>query len=528
MSREDRRWCLGFSGVLALVTSIPYILAFAAQGSAWRFTGFLFGVEDGNSYIAKMLQGAQGAWLFRTPYASHVGSSVFAFLPYLLLGKLAAGPEMHLQLVALFHLARLLLIPVAVVAVYRFASLFIVQRAWRRWATILVVVGGGLGWLLLVAGQSHFMGSLPLELYSPEAFGFLAYLGLPHLVLAKALLLLSLTAYLKAPEGRGQWLLGGGYLLLLAVVQPLTVVSAYAAIGAHLAVMFVRTRVRPGGEDMRPWLSAGLVALLLSFPLVAYYALGSRWNPDLRVWTAQNVLPSPNPVHYLIAYGILLVPAWFGVKALMRKGTERDLFLPIWFVLLVLLAYAPVTYQRRLVEGAWVALCVLGAAGLESVALAERSRWRIGLGIMGASMLTTLVILGGGLWSALHPASPQFVPAGEVHALTWLSDHAPADSVVLASFETGNILPAWAPVRSVMGHGPETPNLASLRPRAEAVFKSSEGAQERGEFLTTENVAYLFIGPAERALGNWDPQAQPGFTEVYQDGGYAIFAVGAN
>ena len=32
--------------------------------------GFIFAVEDGNSYIAKMLSGVQGAWLFRTPYTS--------------------------------------------------------------------------------------------------------------------------------------------------------------------------------------------------------------------------------------------------------------------------------------------------------------------------------------------------------------------------------------------------------------------------------------------------------------------------
>ena len=69
MTRAERRWCLGLSVVLMLLTSIPYLVGFQEQRGAWAFTGFVFGVGDGNSYIAKMLQGAAGAWLFRTPYS---------------------------------------------------------------------------------------------------------------------------------------------------------------------------------------------------------------------------------------------------------------------------------------------------------------------------------------------------------------------------------------------------------------------------------------------------------------------------
>ncbi|MGD8633386.1 MAG: hypothetical protein PVF85_07435, partial [Anaerolineales bacterium] len=58
-----------FAALVAILTSIPYVLGFAAQGSDWAFTGFVFGVEDGNSYIAKMLLGSSGDWLFRSPYS---------------------------------------------------------------------------------------------------------------------------------------------------------------------------------------------------------------------------------------------------------------------------------------------------------------------------------------------------------------------------------------------------------------------------------------------------------------------------
>jgi len=79
------------------VTMLPYLLGYASQGDAWRFTGFVFGVEDGNSYIAKMLSGSAGAWLFRTPYTPEAQRGVLAFLPYILLGKLASPPGLHEQ-----------------------------------------------------------------------------------------------------------------------------------------------------------------------------------------------------------------------------------------------------------------------------------------------------------------------------------------------------------------------------------------------------------------------------------------------
>ena len=67
VNRDERRWVLGLGVILLTLTSIPYLLGYFSAGTGWVFTGFIFGVEDGNSYIAKMLSGATGNWLFRTP-----------------------------------------------------------------------------------------------------------------------------------------------------------------------------------------------------------------------------------------------------------------------------------------------------------------------------------------------------------------------------------------------------------------------------------------------------------------------------
>jgi hypothetical protein len=125
MTPGERKWALVYGFTLAAVCTIPYLIGYAMEGTEWAFSGFVFGVEDGNSYLAKMLAGAYGDWIFRTPYTTLKQSGELIFLPYLLLGKLAQPPALHLQLVALFQLFRFVATPLTVFAIYRFSTLFL-------------------------------------------------------------------------------------------------------------------------------------------------------------------------------------------------------------------------------------------------------------------------------------------------------------------------------------------------------------------------------------------------------------------
>ncbi len=119
-----------------------------------------------------MLSGAYGAWLFRTPYTTALQKGVVAFIPYLLLGKLASGSGMHEQLLALFHIFRIFGGILAIFATYDFLALFLVSIHLRRLGLALCVCAGGLGWIAVLLGSK----TLPLEFYSPETFGFLSIL----------------------------------------------------------------------------------------------------------------------------------------------------------------------------------------------------------------------------------------------------------------------------------------------------------------------------------------------------------------
>ena len=553
-SDSGLRWATGFAVMVMMVTSLPYLLGFANEGAGWRFTGFVIGVEDGNSYIAKMLAGSAGDWLFYTPYTAYPQNGAIAFLPYILLGKLASPPGLHLQLVVLYHLFRFAAGILAILATYDFLSLFVQDLKLRRLGLILATLGGGLGWILVLAGKPYWLGSLPLEFYSPESFGFLSLFGLPHLAMARALLLWGLASYLRNAEANQSTMGGiraGVLFLLLGFFQPLTVVIAWVVLTAHSGILALQQISRERAIRSHSWKSCtlyarrGIASILISSPIVAYTFIKFSSDPFLQNWTAQNLIISPPPGHYLAAYGLLVPFAMMGAYQLLIQKPFSG-WLPVaWVLLIPFLAYAPYNLQRRLPEGAWVALVLLTIKGLEvwkpgnyeegekgkfagkirrSIGKASGSRKIIGLPLVLA-LPSTLILFVGGLQAVKHPGLPIFRPMEEVDAFQFLANYCEDDDIVLASFETGNALPAWTPVRVLIGHGPESIALEELRPQVKAFFDTSTTESERSSLLERLNVRFVFWGPNEKALGDWNP-AKAGYLEpVYEQGEYMIFEV---
>jgi hypothetical protein len=535
----ERRWVLWFALALALLTTLPYIVAFAAQGRSWVFTGFVFGVEDGNSYIAKMLSGAAGAWLFRTPYTSLPQSGVLAFLPYLLLGKLTAPPGQHEQLVALYHLFRIAGVFLYCLATYDFIAAFIHEIPLRRWGLALAALGGGIGWLLAIFGLQNWLAGLPrgaipgldlpLAYYSPETFGFLELFGLPHLAVGRALLLWGLRSVLFdvdwAPLSRlvsrlpwaipGSGVLAGLCFLGLGFMQPLTVVTGWAVLAAFLGILLLARRSW-SAMWQSPYRPRAVWAVVISAPLVLYTLIAFQFDPVVRAWTAQNLILSPNWLYYVLAYSLLLPFALVGAPRLWRALGDSALLPIAWVLIFPLLAYAPYNLQRRLPEGVWVAWILLALASasdfrVDVPLLKKRFRFsrRALYLVSGLGYGAALILMVGALFSASTPQEPLFRTQSQVRAFESLRQFAAPGEVVLAAYSTGNALPAWAPQRVVIGHGPESVGLAELEPQVAAFYRSQTPDAERLAFLDQQRVAFVYWGEAERQLGNWDPHTAP-------------------
>jgi hypothetical protein len=180
----------------------------------------------------------------------------------------------------------------------------------------------------------------------------------------------------------------------------------------------------------------------------------------------------------------------------------------------------------------WLARVQSGRNGyhpkISDSAAGRRPARSLGLIILAAlSLPTTLFLLLGGAMAAVNPKLPVFRPAGEAAAFEFLREAARPGEVVLAAFETANALPAWAPVQVLVGHGPESANFAVRKAEVDAFFHGELGQVEQLRFLQENSIRYIFWGPAERRLGDWEPEPSAPVRRIYQAGEYSIFMVDA-
>ena len=536
VTRVERRWVWAFAGVVMFATSLPYLIGFSNQGEQRQFTGFVFGVEDGNSYIAKMLTGAKGTWLFRTPYTTQSQGGVVAFLPYLLLGKLSAGPGQHEQLVALYHMFRFLSGLLVMHATYDFIAYFLDEIRLRKAGLAIATLGGGLGWAIIFLGRENWLGELPLEFYSPETFGFLALFGIAHLNLARAALLWGLTAYLHSVDRAETLDLDkifriGGFWLLAAIAQPLTALVFGIVIGLHISGLcliqiwswkkknyFNAKKIKQVGESL-------FLAGLIPAPFMIYNFLTFNRDPYLIAWTAQNIIKSPHPLQYVLAYGAIAPFAYLGGRRLLAQSRFSALLPVAWALALPILAYMPFNLQRRMPEGIWVAIVVLALYPFQSTVSANKiplGRW---FPLAGVLFISSLLLLAGGLLAVVHPSLPVFRPKSEIMAFKYLAENASVNDVVLAAYSSSNALPAWAPVRVVVGHGPESVGGLELTTKVNDFYSFDTTDQARRTFLDEQGIYYVLWGPAERDLGGWNPRTASYLENVFDNGEYSVFSV---
>ena len=96
--------------------------------------------------------------------------------------------------------------------------------------------------------------------------------------------------------------------------------------------------------------------------------------------------------------------------------------------------------------------------------------------------------------------------------------------VVLSAYESGNVLPAWAPVRVVYGHSVESVGSAELGRRVARFFSAGDDA-ERLALLEEYGVDYVWWGPIERELGDYQLESVKYLRLVFESGVYTVFEV---
>jgi len=536
VSGREWLWVVIFAALVMALTTIPYLIAGSRGDVDWVFGGFVYGVEDGHSYLGKMRLGARGQLdfhLFYTPESHDPAPLIFLsyLLPGWIVGRLIAptDPALTPTLIVVFHGLRVVFGAGLIAVVYLFAARFLHETRPRRLATVLATFGGGFGWLLLLSGTPDLYGTPPPEFFIPEGFSWMILLGIPHLALARLALLGGLLTLLTAArrERWVGWSIGAAACwCVMGATVPFYLAIVYTVVGAWGIAAWIGERRFPVALFVRAMSACGL-----TLPLFAYYTLTFAGNPAFAVWSAQNVLASPAPILYLLAYALIGLLALLSARLVWRLGGAHRL-LVAWVIVVPILVYLPINVQRRMSEAVIVPLAILAAFTL------TRTRPLLRAPLVILMTASSAVLLFVALLSAARGGTPDsnlFRRADDVAAFAWLSANADLDTIILSAVPTGNALPAYSDLRTVMGHGPETLFWRDKTVQVERFYGGTMSAPERRALLDRpcapdfqcDAVRYIYYGQSERALaGIADANAwirDPGVGMVYDQEGVQIY-----
>ena len=491
MASEDRRWHLGVALAVVFVAVAPYLLAWWLAGEGWVFSGLLYNPRDGYTYLAKMREGWMGAWRFTLPYTAHPGRGAYLYLFHLALGHLARWTGLSLPLT--YHLARVLGALVLVWALGRFfAVLFPQQPIARRFAWLVALFGLGMGWVILPwAARTPF---LPMDLWVAEAYPLLNILTNAHFPWALALMVFLLT------PAEGRWLHGLA-ALALALLSPFGVVLTGLILAVDFAWAYSTTASVTPWWDFRRFppavrrpLTRGLWMAVGGVPYTAYTYWVTHHDPVLAAWTSQNY--TSLPPWWNVLFGLLPWAALALVGMWQHGFPGRTRLLVVWAGVSLGLALLPTALQTRFLMGIYIPL-----VGLAVGAARPRRLWAFALLVLPFSLILTVAYPAKTAFVARERMLPQYLSPDEAQAMTWLREHTPPESIVLAAPQTGLLIPAFTGRRVLYGHPMETVEAPRYRELTGDFFRRCFHGQQAWDFLHREGVDYIFLGPRERALG---------------------------
>jgi hypothetical protein len=537
-AREWRFVWLVTVAVLGL-TSLPYVYGYLSTPPGKQFMGLALDVPDYGQYLS-WWRGFQTAFLVRNTLTPEPNQPLFFNLLWWVLAQISRLTG--LDYAPVYQAFRWAAGGFALWAVYRFVALFLAQVRERRTAFLLVALGSGLGWVLVGLKYTLAGGQLlyPLDLYVAEGNLFLCILAYPHFALALGLILLTLEAVWRGWQAASlkPMVVAGLLAFVLGWTHNYDLLIVYSVAGVFGVLVWAKDRVFP-----RRFFWGGIVLAVLSVSgavyAVALTRLDPLWKDVLAQFANAGVYTPPVPQLFIL-FGLPLaaaVAAWLWL-AWRRQVSYENLFLMGWFVTGGLLTYIPADYQIHMLNSWQVPMVILGVKWLYEVAAPGLARWRPAWGNRAAGWLSAALVLAvlptnAYLWSwrfydLSRHAYDYYLSNDEVAALDWLRTASPAQDVVLSSLTIGQYVPALGDKTAFLAHWAQTVHFYDKQAQVAHFFAGTASDADRLQLVRQFHVKYVFDGPAERALGAYDPATTPWLEPAFTTPQVAVYRVKSN
>lgn len=507
-------WLIWFA--LSLLTTLPYVLASLRTPSGYVFSGVLTAYDDTFTYFAWMRHGADGHLLMCNPFTSEPQRCEFFIPLWSILGLISRAA--HIPIPLAFHAARLLAALVLLIVARAVAGTVIKSRTRVQYSLWLYITSAGFGWLVYVLknggdlfGSGATSGSADLNL--PEAIAFRSVFSQVHFSVGVILMCGAIMLLFNALINKRMSLaLSAGVLVsLLSVVHPYMVVVVCAITGvAMVASPWLKDQgyAAPVSYSSTARLAGAFAAGTL--PGAAYAGYLNRSNEVLREWLRVTDTFSPPPWEYALGFGIVGVLAVAGFRLMWKRHLPYGRLLLTWALVQAALLYAPLSIQRRFIEGLQLPLAIASSVGLFWIARKafKRPAARRGFlvcAVAFASLTNVGFLIGQVAARAAGSGSTdprRYLDADLVAAFDWLRTNGGPDGVLFSSYLTGNVAPSATGLRVFLGHYAQTLRSDEKGSQVTAFYANAINDEVARKLFGEHRVRYVIYGPFERGISN--------------------------
>jgi hypothetical protein len=435
---------------MVVATTLPYLWNYFGRPAGTRYAWILPpSRDDSYGYMAWSQQAAHGALLFKLKFTA-LPHAPFLFQPFFLVcGWASRLTGANLGVVHL--VAKEIGVVLFLLVFYRYSD-WLRLSAWQSVvATVMVGISSGVGGELAILFGRHEPPNLSTDLWVPEMSTYWSMLWNPLFPWSLALMLLAiywLDRGTREERPCDLWLAG-----LAAGVLTLTHPYSQPLLLA-LAVLLIAVRRR---REALGYLLRYVVPLA---PFAGYIAALSVWQPLVAQHSAHGAMNSPRFVLYLTGFGLplLIWLAGFGVDR--GRWMKQYWQLVAWFGLSLALAYAPLWFQRKLIFGAQIPLCILAAVAFDLLVAkyAGGKAMKPALVTATVALVPLLAFTNVYLQLALNEEvranvdGAYYIDPDMDAALKYMKEHSDPDDIVLATIATSRLIPGNSGNTVLWGH----------------------------------------------------------------------------
>ncbi len=348
-----------------LLAALPCAAGFLMSRPDFVFVGATYNVDDTAVYYSWVRQAADGHFFIHNLFTTDPQNPIQFNLLMLAIGVLVRLT--HIPIPVILFVVRIVAGGFLLSLIYRLYKLLApVSVTVRLCAFGFTCLGSGFGWMFWPRWADKNLGALPVDTWQPEAFTFQS-IEFSALFAASTILIVSIIYLLTMAQRSGQmrYAVGAGVCaLVLGNVHSYDILH----VGGAWLLFLIVTNFVERRFDRAAWGQA-VICGLMAVPSTLYQLHMYNVDPAFHQ-RVLNPTRSGNPIWYVLGYGVMLLLAigaaahWVTTRfadAATYLADRRAALLPIcWFCAAIMLSYAPVDFQRKMVMVAYFPLFVIG------------------------------------------------------------------------------------------------------------------------------------------------------------------------